>query len=158
MRTKSTHLSGKRLFISLARCMGLYSAPAILSPPPFPSLLSSHSLFSAIHHPLTSSLFLSPQLISLIPSQIPLPPSSVSLFPIICSFHHFFHELAPSSCATPLISFSSLHSIIPFLIKNPTRVTDNTSSILDVLITNKPDTTLHTDAFPYDTADHELLT
>jgi len=58
---------------------------------------------------------------------------------------------------------AKLHGIInknklEQLIKKPTRITENTSSILDVIITNRPDIILHTDAVPCHIADHELLT
>lgn len=44
------------------------------------------------------------------------------------------------------------------IIDKPTRITENTSSLLDLIITNRPDLILHSDVTPCHVADHELIT
>jgi len=44
------------------------------------------------------------------------------------------------------------------IIDKPTRITENTSSLLDLIITNRPDIIIHFDVIPCHVADHELIT
>lgn len=43
------------------------------------------------------------------------------------------------------------------LINKPTIVTELTASLLDIIITNKPEMVTHSDVFPCEIADHDLL-
>jgi len=44
------------------------------------------------------------------------------------------------------------------LIKDPTRVTSSSSSLIDVLLTNKPSTISNTDVIPLSISDHDCIT
>lgn len=51
-----------------------------------------------------------------------------------------------------------LNAKLTQLITNPTRITDNSSTLLDVIITNDSDSVIHSDTIPCPVADHELIT
>lgn len=53
-----------------------------------------------------------------------------------------------------LINANRLHQII----NKPTRVTPDSATLLDVLVTNKPDLIIHSDVLPKIVADHDLIT
>ncbi len=62
--------------------------------------------------------------------------------------------LSPNSKLAGLIKNNKLTQ----LIGKPTRITPNTATLLDVIITNTPDLILHCDVIPNPIADHELIT
>lgn len=43
------------------------------------------------------------------------------------------------------------------MIKKPTRITDSSATLIDIVVTNKPDSVLHSDATPCPVGDHELI-
>ncbi len=53
-----------------------------------------------------------------------------------------------------IINANRLHQII----NKPTRVTPNSATLLDILVTNKPELIIHRDAVPKIIADHDLIT
>ncbi len=52
-----------------------------------------------------------------------------------------------------IINANRLHQIID----KPTRVTPDSATLLDVLITNKPESIIHSDVLPKIIADHDLI-
>ena len=43
------------------------------------------------------------------------------------------------------------------VIKKPTRVTENTSTVIDVILTNSPENIIHTDVITTNLSDHEMI-
>lgn len=53
-----------------------------------------------------------------------------------------------------IIRLNNLHQMID----KPTRVTPHSSTLLDILVTNRPDTIIHKEVIPCNIADHDLIT
>ena len=62
--------------------------------------------------------------------------------------------LAPNTKISQIIKNLNLSQMI----NKPTRITATTESLIDVLITNKPEMIIHSDVLPSFIADHELIT
>ena len=62
--------------------------------------------------------------------------------------------LVPGNRLNRIIHVNRLHQIIDL----PTRVTPQSATLLDVLITNKQETILHKDVIPNIIGDHDLIT
>ncbi len=62
--------------------------------------------------------------------------------------------LAPNNKLSTIISMNKLHQII----EKPTRITSQSATLLDVIVTNNRDTVLHADVAPSTIADHDLIT
>lgn len=62
--------------------------------------------------------------------------------------------LSRSNKLNAIISLNNLHQMID----KPTRITPQSATLLDILVTNRPDTLLNKDVIPSNIADHDIIT